>query len=73
MKPAILAAMCILFATAAQADSTVVVDATASSICCYGLFPPPAMNLTAQMTLEQVTGEFLNPGIEVRVGKHMRV
>ena len=57
-------ALAVLFlATAAQADSTVVVDVTASQ--CNGCHPdvnllPTALN--AQFTLEQVTGTFFNSG-----------
>jgi hypothetical protein len=57
----------LFFATFVRADSqTVTVDAIASSCQCgYGISQPPAINLSAQMTLEKVTGEFFQPALGI--------
>lgn len=65
MKIALAAVAALFFATAARADSTVVVDVTASTCTyCFSLTQPDTdvINLEAQFTLEQVTGSFFNSG-----------
>ncbi len=62
MKIALAALAVLLVATAARADSTTVVDVTASQCNgCYGFNPAP-LTLNAQFTLEQVTGQFFDSG-----------
>jgi hypothetical protein len=64
MKVKLAAALAVLFlATAAHADSTEVVDVTATQCnSCYpGVILAP-ITLNAQFTLEQVTGTFFNSG-----------
>jgi hypothetical protein len=52
----------LLFATLARADSTpVTVDITATNCLCGNPSTTP-INLSAQLTVEQVTGTFFNPG-----------
>jgi hypothetical protein len=71
MKAKLVVAFAVLFfATAAHADSTtVVVDVTASACydgCGFGLpFPAPTENLSAQLILQQVTGEFFQPTLGI--------